>query len=180
MIECIALSLTTAQRLHNAINHALLRAWCTTPSRWGRATVRAGAEHTITSVPGPHDSGALPCPEFAFSGWVSHVRKAWGEACYSCSTTQPTRYSLNTGPSGFLSHQGAETMTTSPVARRSAAPTTSTHFDPVATHIEAVNAAAMARWYAARYNHAAAARKAVKALVALRKLAAFERLEVTA
>lgn len=50
-------------------------------------------------------------------------------------------------------------------------------FDPVATHFEAVNACAMARWYAARYQHTKAARKATQALSALRKLAAFERAE---
>lgn len=163
------------------IQNAVLRLWCATPSSWCRATVRAGAEHTANSVPCPHDSGALPCPEFAFSGWVSHVRKAWGVSICTCSTTQPTRYSLNTGPSGFLPQIGAETMTASPVASRSAAPTTTpttgktpTHFDPVATHFEAVNACAMARWYAARYEHTKAARKAAQGLSALRKLQAFE------
>ena len=53
-------------------------------------------------------------------------------------------------------------------------------FDPVAAHMEAVNAAAMARWYAARYEHTKAARKAVQAVSALRKLAAFERQGVAA
>ena len=59
----------------------------------------------------------------------------------------------------------------------SAAVRTPTPFDPVATHMEAVNAAAMARWYAARYEHTKAARKAVQALSALRKLIQFERAE---
>ena len=59
-----------------------------------------------------------------------------------------------------------------PTAR--AAVRTPTPFDPVATHMEAVNAAAMARWYAARYEHTKAARKAVQALSALRKLIQFE------
>lgn len=62
----------------------------------------------------------------------------------------------------------------------SAAVRTPTPFDPVATHMEAVNAAAMARWYAARYEHTKAARKTTQALSALRKLAAFERAEVAA
>ena len=61
-----------------------------------------------------------------------------------------------------------------------AAVRTPTPFDPVATHMEAVNAAAMARWYAARYEHTKAARKAVQAVSALRKLAAFERQGVAA
>ena len=59
----------------------------------------------------------------------------------------------------------------------SAAVRTPTPFDPVATHMEAVNAAAMARWYAARYEHTKAARKATQALSALRKLIQFERAE---
>ena len=52
--------------------------------------------------------------------------------------------------------------------------------DTVALHFEAVNACAMARWYAARHQHAAAARKSVQALTALRRLAAFERSEAAA
>ena len=68
-------------------------------------------------------------------------------------------------------------MHPSTMASRSAAPTTPA-FDPVALHFEAVNAAAMTRWYAARYNHAGAARKATQALSALRKLVQFERTMV--
>jgi hypothetical protein len=37
----------------------------------------------------------------------------------------------------------------------------------------------MARWYAARYEHIKAARKATQALSALRKLVQFERAQVT-
>ena len=62
--------------------------------------------------------------------------------------------------------------TTARAAVRTPAP-----FDPVATHFEAVNACAMARWYAARYEHTKAARKATQALSALRKLIQFERAE---
>ncbi|MDD2610522.1 MAG: hypothetical protein PHX60_12705 [Giesbergeria sp.] len=52
------------------------------------------------------------------------------------------------------------------------------HLDPVALHGEAVNALAMAKFYANRHNHAGAKRKCVQALSALRQLAAFERVEV--
>ena len=55
-----------------------------------------------------------------------------------------------------------------------------THLDPVALHFEAVNACAMARWYAARHRHTEAARKLRQGLAALRRLAAFERAEVAA
>ena len=78
----------------------------------GCATVPFGAEHTITSVLSPHDSGASPCAKFKVLGWVSRIRKVRGEACYSCSTTQSTRYSLNTVLSGFQFNKERETMTT--------------------------------------------------------------------
>jgi hypothetical protein len=86
------------------------------------------------------------------------------------------------------SRKGAKTMTTTPLASRCAvpkrpqptpgAPTPS--LDPIALHCEAVNACAMASYYTRKGNHAGAARKAVQALSALRRLAAFERLEVAA
>lgn len=44
------------------------------------------------------------------------------------------------------------------------------HFDPVALHGEAINACAMATYYTRKGNHAGAARKAVQALGALRRL----------
>ena len=54
-------------------------------------------------------------------------------------------------------------------------PTTgNTHHDPIALHGEAINACAMASYYTRKGNHAGAARKAVQALAALRKLASFE------
>ncbi len=44
------------------------------------------------------------------------------------------------------------------------------HLDPVALHGEAINACAMATYYTRKGNHAGAARKAVQALGALRRL----------
>lgn len=61
------------------------------------------------------------------------------------------------------------------------APTGNTpHIDPVALHFEALNACAMQSYYTRKGNHAGAARKAVQALAALRRLAAFERAEAAA
>ena len=54
------------------------------------------------------------------------------------------------------------------------------HLDPVVLHGEAINACAMASYYTRKGNHAGAARKAVQAVSALRKLAAFERQGVAA
>ena len=54
------------------------------------------------------------------------------------------------------------------------------HIDPIQLHVDAVNACALASYYARKGNHAGAARKAVQAVSALRKLAAFERQGVAA
>ena len=53
-------------------------------------------------------------------------------------------------------------------------------FDAIALHMEGINALSMASYYTRKGNHAGAARKTTQALSALRKLAAFERLEVAA
>ncbi|WP_027996992.1 hypothetical protein [Simplicispira psychrophila] len=66
-------------------------------------------------------------------------------------------------------------MTAVTTASRSAAPTTP-RLDPIALHGEAINAAAMARWYTARHDYAAAFRRSAQATGALRRLAAFERM----
>ena len=67
-------------------------------------------------------------------------------------------------------------------AVRVTTPTTgkSHQFDPIQLHVDAVNACAMASYYTRKGNHAGAARKAVQAVSALRKLAAFERQGVAA
>ena len=170
--------------LYATINYMVLRAWCATPSSWGRATVRPGARHTTKQAGNLPDSEVFSRSEFMVSGLGVSIRKDGSTTCFVCLHPAPPD-GLDSHCVGFQFNKERETMTTSPVASRSAAPTTpttgkTTHFDPVATHGEAVNAAAMARWYAARHNYTAAARKAVQALVALRKLAQFERLEVTA
>lgn len=69
---------------------------------------------------------------------------------------------------------------TIPQGRTAPASTHAPTLDPVALHFEAVNACAMARWYAARHRHTEAARKLRQGLAALRRLAAFERAEVAA
>ena len=69
---------------------------------------------------------------------------------------------------------GAIMANTAPMGRIAPAPKPSTgntlHLDPVALHGEAINACAMATYYTRRGNHAGAARKAVQALGALRRL----------
>ena len=184
MKPCIALPLDAAHRLHNAINRIILRAWCATPSSWGRATVRAGARHTTKQAGNLPDSEVFSRSEFEFSGLGVLIRKDGSATCFACLHPAPPN-GLDSHCVGFQFNKERETMTASPVASRSAAPTTpttgnTTHLDPVALHFEAVNACAMARWYAARHRHTEAARKLRQGLAALRRLAAFERAEVAA
>ena len=188
--------------LNKALNELVLRVWCATPSSWGRGTIRSKAKAPVLentfgqAVAAPTDKRGFVIPKFSGLVRLHLSRMVYGRGGgypqgrpHGLSRVfnhhaHPLR--VKTQRVVLKSRQGATTMTASPVASRSAAPTTPTtgktptHFDPVATHGEAVNAAAMARWYAARHNYTAAARKAVQALAALRKLAAFERSEVTA
>ena len=162
--------------LHSTINGALLRAWCASPSRWCRATFRTGASHTTSEAVDLPDSEVFSRPKFKVldvgSAYPQGRRQRFG------AVTTPHIHSVALVRRGmvFVPPEGAKTMTTSPMASRRAAPASPT-FDPIATHFEAVNAAAMSRWYAARYEHTKAARKATQALSALRKLIQFERAE---
>ena len=139
------------------------------------------------AVATPTESGVLSRPDFlgvstfgrAYGfGRDGFVRKAGRTAEPVFSTSRPP-VALENAACGFESRSGAKTMTTSPVASRSAAPTTS-RLDPIQLHMDAHNACAMASYYVRKGNHAGAARKTTQALAALRRLAAFERQAVTA
>lgn len=169
--------------LGSTINHILLRAWCAAPSGWGRATVRAGASHTTSEAADLPDSEVFSRPEFKVldvgSAYPQGRRQRFG------AVTTPHIHSVALVRHGmvFVTPEGAETMTASPVASRSAAPTTTHHLDPIALHGDACNALSMALHYLRQpeaLNVAGAARKTVQALAAMQRLAAFERLEATA
>ena len=185
-----------------AIQNAALRCWCATPSRWLRGTIRIKAKAPARknafgqAVATPTDKRGFVIPKF----W-GLVRLHLSQAVYGHGGGYPQ--GRPHGLSRVLNHhahplrvrtqrvvpksrQGA-TMHHITVASASARtpatlPTTGNTptLDTVALHFEAVNACAMARWYAARHQHAAAARKSVQALTALRRLAAFERAEAAA
>ena len=178
-----------------AIQNAALRFWCATPSRWLRGTIRIKAKAPVCddtfgqAVATPTDKRGFAMPKL----W-GLVRLHLSQAVYGrgggypqgrphglSRVTNHHAHPLRVVAQRVVpkSRQGATTMRPSHTASRSAAPTP-TAFDPVALHFEAVNACAMARWYAARYEHTKAARKAVQAVSALRKLAAFERQGVAA
>ena len=68
---------------------------------------------------------------------------------------------------------------TAPMGRIAPASKPAQSVDLVALHGEAINACAMATYYTRKGNHAGAARKSVQALTALRRLAAFNGVEVS-
>ena len=160
---------------------------CTTGVSSGK--INLGAEHTkveeiANSVQSPHDSGALPCPYFQrsgfcriamVSGWVSRVRKVRGATVCACSTTQPTRYSLNTALSGFQQFkQELETMTAlmghrAPTSKAAPAIPTTTEAQAHAM-LEATTSASLAGFYLRKGNVIAARRKAVQLLKSLQVL----------
>ena len=157
MIECIALPLDAAHRLHNAINRALLRAWCATPSRWGRGTIRTKPKGPVRrntfseAVAAPTEKrgfvtpnfwGWCVCPVSLFWGVVGVIRKDARTASdvFLTTTLHPTR--VETLTVALVPPEGAKTMTASPVASRSAAPTITP--DLVQLHLQACNALAQA------------------------------------
>ena len=178
--------------LHSTINGALLRAWCASPTTLLRGTIRTKPKGPARknafgqAVATPTDKRGFVIPKFC-----GLVRLHLSQAVYGHGGGYPqgrphglsrvlNRHAhplrVRTQRVVLKSRKGATTMSASPMASRRAAPASPT-FDPIATHFEAVNAAAMSRWYAARYEHTKAARKATQALSALRKLIQFERAE---
>jgi|GEM_PF-1355481 len=132
--------------------------------------------------------GWCDCTTLRFWGVVGAIRKDARTASDVLRTTTLHLLRFVAQPVALVTPEGAKTMTTTPLASRCAVPkrpqptpgTTTPSLDPIALHCEAVNACAMASYYTRKGNHAGAARKAVQALSALRRLAAFERLEVAA
>jgi hypothetical protein len=149
------------------------------------------------AVAAPTESGVLSRPDFLGTPAIRRARGFGHGGGYPQGRPHGFGRVLNrhahllrvrTQPVVFVTPEGAKTMTTTPLASRCAVPkrpqptpgTTTPSLDPIALHCEAVNACAMASYYTRKGNHAGAARKAVQALSALRRLAAFERLEVAA
>ena len=185
--------------LHSTINGALLRAWCASPSRWCRGTIRTKAKAPARknafgkAVAAPTDKRGFAMPKF-----LGLVRLHWFRMVYGHGGGYPqgrphgfTRVSnrhahplrVETHRVVLKSRKGAPTMhpTTSASVRVTTPTTGKSHqFDPIQLHVDAVNACAMASYYTRKGNHAGAARKAVQAVSALRKLAAFERQGVAA
>ena len=182
-----------------AIQNAVLRFWCATPSRWLRGTIRTKAKAPARrNVFGKAVAAPTDKRGFVMSKFWGLVRLHLSQAVYGHGGGYPqgrphgfTRVSnrhahplrVETHRVVLKSRKGAPTMhpTTSASVRVTTPTTGKSHqFDPIQLHVDAVNACAMASYYTRKGNHAGAARKAVQAVSALRKLAAFERQGVAA
>ena len=188
--------------LYATINHMVLRAWCATPSSWGRGTIHTRPKGPVRSNTFS-EAVAIPTEkrDFVSSKFLGLVRLHWPRMVLggmglparmaarlrTClkHPAHPTR--VQTQTVALVPPEGAKTMTASPVASRSAAPTitpttgnTHTHLDSTSEDarafalLQASSDATMAKLYLARGNVPAARRKAVQLLKAL------QLLEVTA
>ena len=155
---------------YTALSELALRCWCATPSRWCRATFRTGASHTTSEAVDLPDSEVFSRPKFKVldvgSAYPQGRRQRFG------AVTTPHIHSAALVRHGmvFVTPEGAKTMTTSPVASRSAAPIT--HLDHTSEAqafalLQAAIDATMAKLYLSHGNIPAARRKAVQLLKAL-------------
>ena len=189
MLALVVTAYAAGLALESAANNTMLRIWCASPSGWGRDKVRVGAakhygseaRKSVGAAAAPNlDSGFFTPMRCAWHTWLSFLAGRVGAparvrrcllpvfrpytACHPSSEAMSGRVTTCS--------VGA-TMANTPQGRTAPAlfPTPA---DTVALHFEAVNACAMARWYAARHNYAAAARKLRQGLVALRRLQSLE------
>ena len=189
--------LATAHRLIDALNTAVLRAWCASPSGWGRGTIRVKAKApvlkntfseavaTLTAKQGfvtPNFWGLCACTALWFWSVVGAIRKDARTASdvFLTTTLHPMRSKTQTV--ALVTPEGAKTMTAINVASASARtpiilPTTgnTTHFDGTSEAqafalLQAASDATMAKLYLSRGNIAGARRKAVQLLKALQAL----------
>ncbi len=184
--------------LHTAIQNAALRFWFATPSTWKRGTIRTKAKAPARknafgqAVATPTDKRGFVIPKFWGLVRLHLSRMVYGHGGgYPQGHPRGLSRVLNrhahplrvrTQRVVLKSRQGATMHPTTSASVRVTTPTTgkSHQFDPIQLHVDAVNACAMASYYTRKGNHAGAARKAVQAVSALRKLAAFERQGVAA
>ncbi len=154
--------------LHTAIQNAALRFWFATPSRWGRGTIRTGARHATKQAGNLPDSEVFSRSESMVSGLGVLIRKDGSTTCFVCLHPAPPN-GLDSHCVGFQFNKERETMTTSPMASRSAAPTTTptTSEAQAFAVLQATSDATMAALYVRKGNIPAARRKAVQLLKAL-------------
>ena len=192
MSWCIA----TAHRLIDAINTAVLRAWCASPSGWGRGTIRPKPKGPVRkntfseAVAAPTEKrgfvtpnfwGLCACTALRFWSVVGVIRKDARTASdvFLTTTLHPMR--VRTQTVALVTPEGAKTMTATTTASRSAAPaflptTGDATTTPSASEaqafalLQATSDATMAKLYLSRGNIAGARRKAVQLLKALQAL----------
>ncbi len=153
---------------YTAIQNAALRFWFATPSRWCRGTIRTGARHATKQAGNLPDSEVFSRSESMVSGLGVLIRKDGSTTCFVCLHPAPPN-GLDSHCVGFQFNKERETMTTSPMASRSAAPTTTptTSEAQAFAVLQATSDATMAALYVRKGNIPAARRKAVQLLKAL-------------
>ena len=196
--------------ISTAINHAALRFWFATPSRWLRGTIRTKAKAPVLentfgqAVATPTDKRGFVIPKF----W-GLVRLHLSQAVYGHGGGYPQGrphglsrvfnhhahpLRVKTQRVALKSRQGAPTMhPTTSASVRVTTPTTGTahalNFEAVNTTtneaqafalLQATSDAAMAKLYLSRGNIPAARRKAVQLLKALQGLSKFECAQASA
>src|SRR5690606_15032409 len=67
--------------LNDALNHAMLRAWCAAPSGWCRGTIRAGAEKHHGLGRPVSDKAQQPRPHWT-AAFFMPTRCAWRTVCF--------------------------------------------------------------------------------------------------
>ena len=189
---------TTMLALVDALNTAVLRAWCASPSGWGRGTIRVKAKAPVLKNTFSEAVATLTAKQgFVMSKFPGLVRLHRSRMVYGRGGGYPqgrphgfTRVlNHHAHPLRFKTHRvvpksrkGAPTMHHTNVASANTRapiilPTTgnTTHFDGTSEQqafalLQAASDATMAKLYLSRGNIPAARRKAVQLLKALQAL----------
>ena len=183
---------------YTAINHAMLRCWCASPTALLRGTIRPKPKGPARkNVLGKAVAAPTDKRGFAMSKFWGLVRLHLSQSVYGHGGGYPQGR-----PHGFTrvlnrhahplrvrtqrvvlkSRKGATTMSTSSMASRSAVPTTTptTSEAQAFALLQATSDATMAKLYLSRGNIPAARRKAVQLLKALQGLSKSDRAQASA
>ena len=184
--------------LRDTINTAVLRAWCASPSGWGRGTIRAKPKGPVLVTP-KSEAVASPTEERGFftsefsgqlhvcsrpimvSGAGSAYPQGRRQGFGLVTTSRAHQCCPSQALAGFLvTPEGAKTMTATTTASRSARTPTSISGTAHTTDstseaqafalLQTASDATMAKMYLSKGNIAGARRKAVQLLKALQVL----------
>ena len=169
--------------LRDALNTAMLRAWCVSPSALIRGRIRAKAKAPARkntfepAVATPTDKRGFVMSKFPGLVRLHRSRMVYGHGggypqgrphgWFRVLNHHAHPLRVRTQRVVLKSRQGATTMSASPMASRRAAPTPTTSEQQAFAVLQATSDATMAKLYLSRGNIPAARRKAVQLLKAL-------------